>query len=131
MEMRNSQILRVLTARQISDEAVCGYHSTSFLYCPTPTCVFDPVPRAAIGRGLKQAGVLLLVAEIWHIILSLSLPLRIFFGSCRSFYQEVGPYSLDPDCRESKAQTPYMYHKNIQHRGRALAGREGEIQARS
>lgn len=83
------------------------YHSASFLHCSSLTCAFDPLPQAAIGQGIRarQAQILPLVGEIWHIILSLSHPLRIKF-SCPVIFKK---FALTGQAWivESKAQTLY------------------------
>lgn len=83
------------------------YRSASFLHCSSLTCAFDPLPRAVIGQGIRarQTQILPLVGEIWHIILSLSHPLRIKF-SCPVIFKK---FALTGQAWivESKAQTLY------------------------
>lgn len=66
------------------------------------SCVFDPLPQAVIGQdiGARQAQILSLVGEIWHIILSSSHPLRIKFA-VQSTLRSV-PHWLALDCGKVK-----------------------------
>lgn len=79
--------------------------------------------------GARQAQILPLVGEIWHIILSLSHPLRIKFAvqsSLRSL-----PHWLGLDCGKVKAQTLYRQSLitgtySAEPKWRALVGCEGD-----
>lgn len=75
---------------------------SSFLHCCSFPRVFDPPPQAVIGQDIeaRQAQILSLVGEIWHIILSFSHPLKIKFAVQSSL--STVPHWLDLDCGKVK-----------------------------
>lgn len=108
-----------------------GYHSASFHHCCSLPCAFDPLPQAVIGQdiGARQAQILPLAAEIWHIILSLSHPLGIKFF-CPVIFKKFAPL-VGLGLRKSKAQTLYRQSRatgtcSAEPKWRALVGCEGD-----